>query len=160
YWFETLGNVPLELEIGGEPRVERRLAVVSGPSNTVLLGQQEEALVALQEAEAVAHLVPGVVPAPDWSRRVLDAHQEGFALVGGAIDPGRNRALAPWASGAGRIPAFGHPLLCPSVVKDVEPAWAEPVEGLPAAYAPEDEPSVFDGRIVLRLASRRRTEAV
>src|SRR5207249_2861407 len=78
YWLETLGNVPLDLAVTVEPRIERRLAAVSGPSNSLLLGNQEEALVPLEEAEAVAHLAPGVVPAPDWSRRVLDAHQEGF----------------------------------------------------------------------------------
>ena len=149
YWLGELGNTPLELEVAVQPRIERRLAAV-GLSNTVLLAQ-EEPLAALEEAEAVAHLAPGIEPAADWSRRVLDAHQEGFAVVGGAIDAGRNRVLAPWASGAGRVPAFPHPLLCPSVVNGIDPVWIDPVEGLPAAEPPADEPVVYDGRIGLRL---------
>jgi hypothetical protein len=157
YWFGEVGNTPLELELTVEPRIERRLAV-TGPSNTVLLGQ-EEPLAALEEAEAVAHLAPGVEPAPDWSRRVLDSHQEGYAVVGGSIDGGRNRALVPWAPGPGRVPAFRHPLLCPSVVKDVQPVWTDPVEGLPAAEPPPGEPWVYDGRIVVRVPSRRTTSS-
>ena len=149
YWFGEVGNAPLEVEVPVEPRIERRLAV-TGLSNTVLLGQ-EEALVALEEAEAVAHLAPRVRPAADWSRRVLDAHQEGYAIVGGSIDAGRMRALAPWAPGPGRVPAFPHPLLCPSIVQGIEPGWLDPVEGLPAAAPPTREPGVYDGRIVLQL---------
>jgi len=151
YWFGSLGNAPLALDLVVEPRIGRRLAAVSGPSNSLLLAHQEEALVALEEAEAVAHLAPGVLPAPDWSRRVLDAHQEGFAVVAGSIDAGRHRALQPWAPGQGRVPAFPHPFLCPSLVRGVEAAWLDPVEGLPAAEPPAGEPGVFDGRIVLRL---------
>jgi hypothetical protein len=149
YWLGEVGNTPLELDVTVEPRIERRLAV-TGASDTVLLGQ-EEPTVALEEAEAVAHLAPGLEPAPDWSHRVLDAHQEGYAVVGGSVDAGRNRTLAPWAPGSGRVPGFAHPFLCPSVVRGVDPTWLDPVEGLPAAEPPGDEPSVFDGRIVLRL---------
>ena len=114
------------------------------------------------EAEAIAYLAPGVEPARDWSRRILDAHQEGYAAVGGsiAVDSGRLRrpppTLAPYAPGGGRNPAFEHPLLCPSVVRDVEPIWAEPVEGLPALAPPPDEPWLYDGRITARLRSGRR----
>jgi hypothetical protein len=36
-------------------------------------------------------------------------------------------------------------------VVGIEPLWAEPVEGLPAAEAPADEPWVYDGRITLAL---------
>jgi hypothetical protein len=149
YWFGQVGNTPLELEVAVQPRIERRLAV-TGLSDTVLLSQ-EEPTVRLEEAEAVAHLAPGVEPAPDWSRRVLDAHQEGYAIVGGSIDGGRGRVLAPWAPGPGRVPGFPHPFLCPSVVRGIEPAWLGPVEGLPAAEPPAEEPRVYDGRIVLRL---------
>jgi hypothetical protein len=149
YWFETLGNAPLGLDLAVRPRIERRLGA-TGVSNTVLQAQ-EEPLVALEDAAAVAHLAHGVEPARDWSRRVLDAHQEGFALVGGSLDAGRNRALAPWAPGPGRVPAFPHPLLCPSIVAGVDPDWTDPVEGLPAAGPPAGEPGVYDGRIVLRL---------
>ena len=107
-------------------------------------------------ADALAHLAPHAAPAPDWSRRVLDAHQEGYALVGGAVDARgrlgrRRRDLEPWAPGGGRAPGFLYPLLCPSVVRDVEPAWADPVAGLPAARAPGDEPWIHDARVVVRL---------
>ncbi|MFN2469287.1 MAG: hypothetical protein ABR521_14305 [Gaiellaceae bacterium] len=145
YWFGEVGNAPLELELDVEPRIERRLAAVGAQP------LQEEPLVPLEEAHAVAHLAPGISPAPDWSRRVLDAHQEGHALVGGSIEAGRHRGLAPWRPGTGRNPGFPHPLLCPSVVTGIEPEWLDPVEGLPAAVAPGDEPWVYDGRIVLRL---------
>ena len=36
----------------------------------------------------------GAVPAPDWSRRILDAHAEGFVAVGGSIEA-RDRSLRP-----------------------------------------------------------------
>jgi hypothetical protein len=148
YWFGEIGNTPLELDVAVEPRIERRLAA-TGLSNSLLLAQ-EEPLVALEEAEAVAHLAPGVEPAPDWSKRVLDAHQEGYAIVGGSIDAGRSRALAPWGPGTGRIPAFQHAFLCPSIVRGIEPTWTDPVEGLPAAEPPASEPGLYDGRIALR----------
>jgi hypothetical protein len=32
-------------------------------------------------AVAVAHLIPGALPAPDWSRLLLDAHEEGYGAV-------------------------------------------------------------------------------
>lgn len=151
YWLGEVGNRPLELETAVEPRIGRRLAAV-GTSNSLLL-DQEEPLVPLDQAEAVAYLAPGVEPAPDWSRRVLDAHQEGYALVGGSVDAGRKRELAAWAPGTGRNPAFLKPLLCPSVVREIEPDWADPVEGLPAAETQGEEPWVYDGRIVVRLRS-------
>ena len=154
FWFAELGNEPLERDVEVLPRIERRLAVVDGEAP-----DQEEPLVPLEEAEAVAFLAPGVVPAPDWSRRVLDAHQEGYAVVGGSIEPDRRRlrrALAAWAPGPGRVPTHPGPLLCPSVVKGVEPWSTEPVEGLPAAERPREEPWLYDGRIRARLESGRR----
>ncbi len=153
YWLGEVGNTPLTLAVEVGPRIERALAVVGTPSNTVLLGQ-EESLVALEDAAAVAHLAAGVEPSPEWSRRLLDAHQEGYALVGGSIDAGHSRVLAPWAPGAGRVPAFARPLLCPSIVTEVEPIWVDAVDGLPAAEAPAGEPGIFDGRIMLRRRSR------
>jgi hypothetical protein len=151
-WFAEVGNSPLEREVEASPRIERALAARGGDPEA--LADQDEPLVPEEEAAAIAHLAEGAAPASDWSRRVLDAHQEGYAVVGGAIDaPGflgrRPRELDPWAPGTGRVPRFGHPLLCPSVVRDVEPAWSEPVAGLPAARAPEGEPWVYDGRIVI-----------
>lgn len=146
YWLAEIGNTPLEVAITVRPRIQRRLAAVGADAT-----RQEEALVAPEEAEAIAHLAPGVEPAPDWSRRVLDAHQDGYAVVGGSIDAGRTKALTPWAPGTGRNPGFQHPLLCPSTVTGVEPMWLDPVEGLPAAVAPGEEPWVNDGRNALVL---------
>jgi hypothetical protein len=158
YWFAEVGNRPLEQAHDVRPRMRRRLAAKGGDARA--LAEQEEPLVDESEAEAVVHLAPGVAPARDWSRRILDAHQEGYALVGGAVDARgllgrRPRELEPWAPGAGRLPRFGHPLLCPSVARDVEPRWVEPVRGLPAARPPDGEPWLHDGRIVVRLAGRR-----
>ncbi len=146
YWLGEVGNTPLTLAVQVAPRIERALGAVGAE-----VQGQEEPLVAVEEAQAIAHLAPGVQPAPDWSRRVLDAHQEGYALVGGSIDAGRARRLGPWAPGTGRNPSFAQPLLCPSVVAGVEPAWVEPIEGLPAAEAPAEEPGIFDGRIAQQL---------
>ena len=78
-----------------------------------------------------------------------DLHREGYSAVGGAIDA---RGFADYAPGGGRHPGFRRPLVCPSLLPGLEPNTE--VNGLPA-YAPEaDEPSMFDGRLVLRLRSR------
>ena len=156
-WFEEVGNALLERDVEVAPRIERALAARGG--DPAALAAQEEPLVVEAAASAVAHLVPGCAPLPDWSRRVLDAHQEGFAAVGGAVEPAggflaRRRAaktLAPWAPGPGRVPGFSELLLCPSLVRDVEAKLAEPVHGLPALRPPEGEPWVHDGRIVVRI---------
>jgi hypothetical protein len=101
------------------------------------------------------------MPAHDWSRRVLDAHAEGYAAVGGSIEvmgslmrrgPGE---LEPWAPGSGRIPGFAHPLLCPSVLVELNPVWTEPIAGLQALLPPEEEPWLYDGRIVVSARLRR-----
>jgi hypothetical protein len=159
-WFEELGGETAGGLVDVAPRIERRLAVEGADPGA--LDGQDEAPVPPEQAQAVAHLAPGVVPAPDWVRRVLDAHQEGYAAVGGsvAVDAGPlagrgpRAALAPWAPGSGRIPAFPHALLCPSVVREVEPAWADPVEGLPALRPPDGEPWVYDGRIAVTARPR------
>jgi hypothetical protein len=158
-WFAEAGSEPLELEANVGPRIARRLAARSGDPEA--LAAQEEPLVSEEEAEAVAVLAPGVAPAPDWSRRVLDAHQEGYAVVAGSLEldtgPLRRppKALAPYAPGPGRVPHFPHPLVCPSHVRYLVPEMAPPVEGLPAVHAPADEPWVYDGRIRARLRSGR-----
>jgi hypothetical protein len=91
---------------------------------------------------------------------VLDAHREGYAIVGGSISgkAGLRRKSPPeleaWAPGGGRIPGFAHPLLCPSVVRGVELEWADPVSDLPTALQPhghDPEPWLYDGRIALEL---------
>ncbi len=158
FWLAELGNARPEDVVEVLPRIERRLAALGAEPR-----DQEEPLVPLEEAEAVAYLAPGVEPAPDWSRRVLDAHQEGYGIVGGAIEAGGRRArrtLAPWAPGPGRVPGFAAPLLCPSVVRGVEPAWRDDIDGLPALDPPRGDPNrrepwLYDGRIRARRESGR-----
>ncbi len=166
YWFSDLGNSRLELDVDVRPRLPRRaLAVVftPGPAELVAesnkaLGAQDEPLVPQGEEEALGHLAPGCLPAPDWSRRVLDAHEEGFAVVAGAIEAGgwrKPKALRPWRPGAGRVPNFQEPLLCPSLIPGAEPSWTwSEVEGLPALAHPASEPWLYDGRIVIRARPR------
>jgi len=155
FWFEELGSATLDLPVDVRPRIDdRRLAVrVHGDADADLeaaLAAQEEPIVAA-DADAVAHLVPGAIPAPDWSRLLLDAHAEGYAAVGGAVE-GESRAdrrrFVAWAPGGGRNPRFGEPLLLPSLLTGMEP---ETHVGLPA-YSGGD--SLFEGRAVVRLRSR------
>ena len=159
-WFAELGSEPLAEVCDVRHRIERALAARGGDADA--LANQEEPLVAEDEAAAIAYLGDGVAPAADWSRRVLDAHQEGYGVVGGSVEvpagPLRRRPkeLEPYAPGTGRIPRFPHPLVCPSAVKEVELDWAAAVAGLPAARAPEPEPWIYDGRIRVRLRSGRR----
>ncbi len=157
-WFEEIGNARLERDSQVEPRIGRALSARGGDPEA--LAAQQEALVPEAEAEAIAHLGDGVAPAPDWSRRVLDAHQEGYAVVGGSVEAERGflrrapRDLEPYAPGAGRVPGFPHPLACPSVVVGVELEWAADVAGLPAARAPRGEPWIYDGRVRVRARPR------
>jgi hypothetical protein len=155
FWFQELGSWPLDVPVDVRPRIdERRLAVrihgTADPELEAALAAQEEPVVT-EDAVALAHLAPGALPAPDWSRIVLDAHQEGYAAVGGAVEAesrADRRRLAAWAPGGGRNPRFGRPLLLPSLLDDLEP---ESYEGLPA-YAGSD--AIFEGRAVIRLRSR------
>lgn len=160
-WFAEVGNAPLELEVRVEKRLARRALGVRG-ADAGLLDAQEEPVVPEAEAAAIAYLAPGCEPAPDWSRRILDAHEEGYVAVGGSVEVaagllGRRAAaaLAPWAPGGGRVPGFPHPLLCPSLLVEARPQWTAEVEGLPALVPPRGEPSVFDGRIRVRARPRR-----
>jgi hypothetical protein len=139
YWLSEVGNSTLDLDVEVEPRIRRALAVEGAD-----VSGQEEPLVPRGEAEAVAYLAPGCEPAPDWSRRVLDAHQEGYAVVAGSLD-GR---------GGGRDPSFAGPFVCPSVVLDARGEWVE--AELPTFRPAPAEPAVFDGRIRARLRSGRR----
>lgn len=170
HWFAELGNVPLEVEVEVLPRLARRaLAVrVDGDRPAELeetrraLATQEEPIVE-EDAEAVAFLGAGCVPAPDWSRRVLDAHDEGFVAVGGSVEVtgsrlakrGAGRELVAWAPGFGRSPSWSEPLLCPSLLTGelAHAPWTDPVAGLPA-LDPGGlvAPWLCDGRI--RLAVR------
>lgn len=159
-WFADVGNAAQGLELEVRPRIGRALAVRGG--DPAALAAQEEPLVDEGAAEAVAFLGDGCTPPPQWSRLVLDAHQEGYAVVAGSIDARggplrrQRRELRPWAPGGGRVPGFAHPLLCPSVVRGVEVEWLEPVARLPAARALDGEPWLYDGRIELVLRGRPR----
>ena len=160
-WFAELGSAAPRARHGRALADRAPRARRPGRRPPVPLDVQEEPVVAQDDAAAVAHLAPGVVPAPDWSRRILDAHEEGWAAVGGSVDAptGLRRrqaqALAAWVPGGGRVPGFPHPLLCPSLVREAEPAARlGEVEGLPALPAVGDEPALYDARI--RVAGRRR----
>jgi len=154
FWFAEIGSATLDIPVDVAPRIaERRLAVVvhgaDDGETRAALAAQEEALVT-EEALAVAHLASGAVPAPDWSRRLLDAHEEGWAAVGGAVHAearGDRKALAPWAA-AGRNPRLDRPLLFPSLLDGLQPATHE---GLPSYEGGE---MLFDGRAIVRLRRR------
>jgi hypothetical protein len=158
FWFAEVGSLPLELPVEVAPRIaERRLAVVvhggSDEETGAALAAQEEPLVE-DDPVAVAHLVPGALPAADWSRLLLDAHAEGYAAVGGSVAPGSRRdrrLLAPWAPGGGRNPRFDHPLLFPSLLDGLEP---DVHAGLPAYAGGE---TLFEGRAVVRLRGTWKT---
>jgi hypothetical protein len=164
YWFAEIGNTRLELDADVAPRITRRrlrVVVGDGPGldrTRAALAAQEEPLVD-DDAEVIAYLRFGCRPAPDWSRRLLDAHTEGFAAVGGRVQlegARLNRAvareLAPWTREFGRSPGWRLPLLSPSLVAEHAdaPPWREPIAGLPT-FEPAllDEPTLCDGRIVV-----------
>ena len=167
-WFSEVGNPPLGVDVNVTPRIaERRIAArfsYAGPDELVAateraLAEQDEDVALGGDGPVLAYLAPGCLPAADWAKRSLDAHAEGYAAVGGAIEPvgdalerrRRRRELAPWLPGSGRNPAFAHPLLCPTVVAELEAWWTEPVAGLPALVHPPTEPWLYDGRIQIRM---------
>jgi hypothetical protein len=155
FWFAELGSATLDLPVEVKPRIsERRLGVrVHGAPDAALdaaLAAQDEPLVT-EDAVAVAHVVPGALPAPDWSRLLLDAHAEGYAAVGPAIQVdtrAERRRLDAWKPGGGRNPRFSEPLLLPSLLVGLEPLEHE---GLPAYAGPD---KLFEGRAVVKLRSR------
>jgi hypothetical protein len=162
FWFAELGNERLELDLDVGSRLPQRTLAVhvsAGPAELVAatqaaLGQLVEPV--FDEGAATAFLAAGCTPAADWSRRILDAHEEGFAAVAGSIEvKGRLAArradeLRPWRPGFGRSPSWNRPLLCPSLVAELAQgiAWTPPVAGLPALQPRElQEPWICDGRI-------------
>ena len=158
FWLSEVGVAPFDVEVDVEPLIaERRLSVVvhghPDERTTAALAAQEEAIVG-EGAEATAHLVAGAEPAPDWTRRLLDAHEEGWAAVGSAVVPvggvlerrRAERALRAWAPG-GRNPRPDEPLLFPSLLEGLAPIEHA---GLPA-YVGE---GLFEGRAVVRLPTR------
>ncbi len=154
FWFGEIGSATLDVPVEVAPRIgERRLKVVvvgePDAETSAALDAQEEPLVE-RDAVALAYLVPGAVPAPDWSRRLLDAHAEGWGAVGGAVTPASRRdrrTFAPWAPG-GRNPRFDQPLLFPSLLDGLEPGR---LHELPAY---DGEGALFEGRAVVRLRPR------
>ena len=131
-WFSALGSPMLALDVEVAPR----------------------------SGEPHAELPDGVEPAPGWHAHVREAHALGYAVVAGSIDwrggllHPRPRALAPYQPGLGRVPGFGAPLLCPSVLPGVELERLDDIAGLPAFAAPNGEPWIYDGRAVLRARPR------
>jgi hypothetical protein len=170
YWFAEVGNTRLELDADVMPRIARRrlrVVVGDGPGldlTRAALAAQEETIVDDDDADVVAYLRFGCRPAPDWSRRLLDAHTEGFAAVGGRIRLEGGwlrrevaRELEPWTREFGRSPGWTLPLLCPSLVAEHAdaPPWREPIAGLPTFDPGQlDEPTLCDGRIVVAADAR------
>jgi hypothetical protein len=164
-WFSEVGNVSPELDLEVSTRLTRRLLrvhVAEGPDDLVrstreALARQEEP--PALEGDATAFVASGCRPRPDWIRRVLDAHEEGYGVVAGAVDVEGSRrrrrrlsALRPWASGFGRAPSWTRALLCPSLANDLldQTPWLEPVFGLPAVQPPAFPHTwICDGRIVM-----------
>ena len=173
FWFAELGNRRLELDLDVAPRLATRsLAAQIGRGPSALVDETRAALARQEEpvteiGEATASLAPGCLPAPDWSSRVLDAHEEGYAMVAGSIAVEGTRRerralrgeLDSWAPGFGRAPTWELPLLCPSVVQEVlhVAPWRDPVAGMPAldpATSELDEPWLCDGRIRIAVSAR------
>lgn len=131
FWLAELGNAPLEEDVD---------------------------VLARDASAARAFLPEDAEPSPDWHELARALHAEGYSAVGGAVEPERgllrrrSAELEPYAAGGGRHPRFPHPLVCPSLLPPLEPN-AE-VAGLPAFVPEGDEPSMFDGRLAIRLRSR------
>jgi hypothetical protein len=102
---------------------------------------EEEVEVAPRDASGAR--VFGATPDAAWLERAHGLHAEGYAAVGGAIE-----GLKEYAPGGGRNPRFPHPLVCPSLLPPLEPNTE--VGGLPAWRPVDGEPSMYDGRLVLR----------
>ena len=175
-WFGDVGNEVLQLDIEVERRLTRRaLEVLVAPGPPELEQRTHAALQSQDEPIADrgcarAHLAAGCVPRSDWARRVLDAHDEGYAVVGGSLlvtgPPfvGRRlrRALAPWAPGAGRRPNWNLPLLCPSIASEIGESMSPctQVAGMPSIdLQGHPEPWLYDGRIVIELPTRAARQA-
>jgi hypothetical protein len=166
FWFAEVGNVPLDLPLDILPRLARRALVVRISGDPRLAKRTRAALSELEEpvtegkGEATAYLAAGCLPAVDWSRRILDAHAEGFVAVGGSLEVEggwrerrRLRELEPWAPGFGRAPDWQRALLCPSLLGE---ALLTELHGLPAVeVAALAGPYLCDGRIRVRLPGGR-----
>ena len=155
FWFEEVGSSPLDVPVQVQPRIAERRLRVAAPRGARCRAERGSrragGAVVAAGAVAVAHLVPGALPAPDWSRLLLDAHAEGYAAVGGSVEAEsrlERRRFARWAPGGGRNPRFDGPLLFPSLLEGLETFGHD---GLPAF---EGEDALFEGRAVVRLRRR------
>jgi hypothetical protein len=108
--------------------------------------QYEEEL-DVQPRDASAARVFGASPDAAWVTVARALHEEGYAAVGGAVEGSKTHA-----PGGGRNPRFPHPLALPSLLPPLEPNCE--VDGLPAWRPEDDEPFMFDGRLVLRARDR------
>ena len=130
FWLAELGNDPLERDVD----------------------------VLARDATGARAFVGDAEPAADWAERARALHAEGYAAVGGAVEPERGlrrrppAELEPYAPGGGRHPRFPHPLVCPSLLPPLEPN--DEVSGLPAYRPGGGEPWMFDARLVVRLRRR------
>ena len=99
---------------------------------------------------AVAHLVAGAIPPPEWSRIAPRRARRGLGGGRDGVDRHwpRPRARRPGAAGGGRNPRFDQPLLLPSLLAGIEPTTHL---GLPA-YAGDD--GLFDGSVAVTLPRR------
>jgi hypothetical protein len=86
----------------------------------------------------------GATPDASWQAAARALHAEGFGAVGGSVE-----GLRDYPAGAGRVPGFALPLVCPSLLAPLEPNCE--VDGLPAWRPEGEEPFMYDGRLVLRL---------
>ena len=148
----------LDLDVDVAPRIDaRRLGVVvhggADATTDAALAAQDEPIVQ-EDAVAVAHLVTGAEPAPDWSRHLLDAHEEGWGAVGrrscrSAAGRATTRRPAPRALGPGGGATRGstHPLLLPSLLAGIDPAEHD---GLPGRHR-RAATALFEGRALVRL---------
>ena len=101
FWFAEVGSHVLELEVDvgrGSTRAGSPSSSTGGPDpGTVAALAAQEEPPAEDGAVATAHLVAGALPAPDWSRRILDAHAGGLHRRRRRRSSG-SRELAAWSS--------------------------------------------------------------
>ena len=157
FWFAEVGSSPLELDVEVAPRIaERRLAVVvhggEDAETAAALAAQEEPLVEA-DAVATAHLVAGARPGAGLvsdacSTRTLRASPRSAARsrrATGRCGRGRPAAAA--------TPPSATRCCCPRSSPGSSPASTR---AFPPTTPSGDEPSIFDGRIRLRLPRGRR----
>src|SRR6266545_342076 len=89
FWFGELGSPTLDVDVDVQPRI--------------------------QDVDEVDARLGDAEPAADWLAHVLEAHREGYAVVGGSVEFGggffrrRPHALAPYAPATGRAVALRRP---------------------------------------------------